>query len=96
MGNPYASVLLRAPAFHFHVTILTVNFFWTYCAKNKMLFLVVIDFLFPRSLKILFEHIVKIMKWKPRIAWGGKKKTRIKVSKYYEKEIIKCNTSLLC
>lgn len=74
MGNPYASVLLRAPAFHFHVTILTVNFFWTYCAKNKMLFLVVIDFLFPRSLKILFEHIVKIMKWKPRIAWGGKKK----------------------
>lgn len=26
----------------------------------------------------------------------GSKKTRIKVSKYYEKETIKCNTSLLC
>lgn len=58
---------------HCPLTILTVHFFWTCRAQNKMSFLIVV-YVFL-SLKILFEHILNIMEWKPRIALGrGEKK----------------------
>lgn len=60
---------------HCPLTILTVHFFWTCRAQNKMSFLIVV-YVFL-SLKILFEHILNIMEWKPRIALGRREKKKL-------------------